>query len=159
MPARLAIAPIRRDNRFMPPRKRASKSSLSTEHKDALATGRRQGHAVRRYLVALEQNKPRRGRQVSTESLKQRLDAVEARIADADPLQKVHLIQERRNLETRLAGQGADTEDDLPALEEGFILVAAEYGERKGIDYATWREVGVSAEVLQKAGIHWSRRG
>lgn len=143
----------------MAPRKRAAKSSLSSEHKDALATGRRQGHAVRRYLVALEQNKPRRGRQVSSASLKKRLDEVQARIDDADALQRVHLIQERRNLEQRLTNQGASTGDDLPALEKAFIEVAAEYGERKGIDYATWREVGVSAEVLQKAGIHWSRRG
>jgi hypothetical protein len=143
----------------MPPRKRAAKSALTTEHKDALAAGRRQGHVVRRYLVALEQNKPRRGRQVSVESLRQRLDDVEARIGDADALQRVHLIQERRNLEQRLAASGAESEDDMPTLEAAFIDVAAEYGERKGIDYATWREAGVPAEVLAQAGIHWNRRG
>lgn len=143
----------------MPPRKRTAKSALSSEHKDALAAGRRQGHAVRRYLVALEQNKPRRGRQVSKESLQDRLDQVEARIAEADALQRVHLIQERRNLERRLSNSADDTADDLATLEEAFVEVAAEYGERKGIDYATWREAGVPAEVLQRAGIHWSRRG
>ncbi|MHB8434890.1 MAG: hypothetical protein ACYDC0_03295 [Acidimicrobiales bacterium] len=143
----------------MPPRKRTAKSALSSEHKDALAAGRRQGHAVRRYLVALEQNKPRRGRQVSAETLQERLEEVEARIADADPLQRVHLIQERRNLEQRLSNRSDELEDDLPTLEEAFVEVAAEYGERKGIDYATWREAGVSADVLQRAGIHWSRRG
>ncbi len=143
----------------MPPRKRTTKSSLSSEHKDALAAGRRQGHAVRRYLVALEQNKPRRGRQVTAESLNERLAEVEARIADADPLQRVHLIQERRNLERRLQNRTEEPGDDLPTLEAAFIEVAAEYGERKGVDYATWREAGVPAEVLQKAGIHWSRRG
>jgi hypothetical protein len=143
----------------MPPRKRATKSALSSEHKDALAAGRRQGYAVRRYLVALEQNKPRRGRQVSVDSLRQRLDDVEAKIADADALQRVHLIQERRDLERRIASRSTETGDDLQSLEEAFIEVAAEYGERKGIDYATWREAGVPADVLQKAGIHWSRRG
>ncbi|MHB1986515.1 MAG: hypothetical protein ACYCSF_00790 [Acidimicrobiales bacterium] len=143
----------------MPPRKRTAKSALSSEHKDALAAGRRQGHAVRRYLIALEQNRPRRGRQVSVEALQERLEEVEARIANADPLQRVHLIQERRNLERRLANRGEEVEDDLPTLEEAFIEVAAEYGERKGVDYATWREAGVSAEVLQRAGVHWSRRG
>ncbi|MGH9299680.1 MAG: hypothetical protein ACRDZT_07160 [Acidimicrobiales bacterium] len=143
----------------MPPRKRAAKSALTTEHKDALATGRRQGHAVRRYLIALQQNKPRRGRQVSLESLQERLDSLRDRINEADALQRVHLIQERRNIEQRLANRGDDGEDDLPTLEAGFIDVAAEYGERKGIDYATWREAGVPAEVLAKAHIHWSRRG
>ena len=146
-------------NVAMPPRKRTAKSALSSEHKDALAAGRRQGHVVRRYLVALEQNKPRRGRQVSAESLQERLEEVETRIADADPLQRVHLIQERRNLERRLSNRSDELEDDLPTLEQHFVEVAAEYGERKGIDYATWREAGVSAEVLQRAGIHWSRRG
>jgi hypothetical protein len=143
----------------MPPRKRAAKSALSSRHKDALAADRRQGHAVRRYLQALEQKRPRRGRQVSADSLRERLDEVEARIASADPLQRVHLIQERRNLERRLATRADDTFDDLPDLEDAFVEVAAEYGERKGIDYATWREAGVPAEVLQRAGIHWSRRG
>lgn len=143
----------------MPPRKRTAKSALTSAHKDALAAGRRQGHAVRRYLVALEQNKPRRGRQVSIESLEQRLADVETKIANADPLQRVHLIQERRDLERRLANRSAETDEDLPSLEEAFVEVAAEYGERKGIDYATWREAGVPADVLQRAGIHWSRRG
>lgn len=143
----------------MPPRKRTGKSALSSSHKDALAAGRRQGHAVRRYLIALERNRPRRGRQVTAESLRERLDEVEARIAEADALQRVHLIQERRNLEQRLKARTDDTDDDMPALEEAFVEVAAEYGDRKGIDYATWREAGVPAEVLQRAGIHWSRRG
>lgn len=143
----------------MPPRKGNAKSALSTEHKDALAAGRRQGHAVRRYLVALERNKPRRGRQVSNETLKERLADVETKIAESDPLQRVHLIQERRNLERRLSSAVEEPEDDIESLEEAFVEVAAEYGSRKGIDYSTWREVGVPAEVLQRAGIHWSRRG
>jgi uncharacterized protein YciI len=143
----------------MPPRKKTATSALSAEHKDALAAGRRQGHAVRRYLVALERNKPRRGRQVSTEALKERLAEVEAKIAEADPLQRVHLIQERRNLERRLSSSAEEPEDDMEALESAFVEVAAEYGVRKGIDYATWREAGVPAEVLHRAGIHWSRRG
>ena len=142
----------------MPPRKRQARSGLSSEHKDALAAGRRQGNAVRRYLVALETNRPRRGRQVSTETLQKRLQDVEKKIMSADALQKVHLIQQRRDLELRLSAAGEQAADDLPALEAAFVDVAAEYGKRKGIDYATWREAGVPADVLQRAGIHWSRR-
>ncbi len=96
---------------------------------------------------------------MSAESLEDRLAQVAERVSEADPLQRVHLIQERRNLELRLANRGTESEDDLPALEKEFVAVAAEYGERKGIDYATWREAGVPADVLQRAGIHWSRRG
>jgi hypothetical protein len=145
----------------MPPRKRQTtkkKTALTDEHKDALAAGRRQGNVVRRYLEALEQNKPRRGRQVSRESLQVRHDEIETKLASANPLQRAHLIQERYNLEKRLEAGDDGTEVDLEELEEGFIEVAAEYSERKGLEYKTWREVGVSAEVLQKAGIHWSRR-
>ncbi|HKH87699.1 MAG TPA: hypothetical protein VKA05_02705 [Acidimicrobiales bacterium] len=144
----------------MPPRKRQTKTktTLSTEHKDALAEGRRQGNAVRRYLVALQDNKPRRGRQVSSESLVQRRSEIDSKMASADPLQRAHLIQQRRNLERRLATVDDTEEVDMESLEEAFVVVAAEYGERKGIEYKTWREVGVPADVLARAGIHWSRR-
>ncbi|MGH9292167.1 MAG: hypothetical protein ACRDZ6_05240 [Acidimicrobiales bacterium] len=96
---------------------------------------------------------------MSGETLQKRLAEVESRIAAADALQRVHLVQERRNIEQRLARSSRKGGDDMKALEAGFIEVAAEYGRRKGIGYATWREIGVSADVLQKAGIHWSRRG
>ena len=42
---------------------------------------------------------------------------------------------------------------DMNELEQGFLRAAREYGERKGITYAAWREAGVSADVLRKAGI------
>ena len=35
---------------------------MSAQHKEALAVGRDEGRAVRRYLEALEAHKPRRGR-------------------------------------------------------------------------------------------------
>lgn len=43
--------------------------------------------------------------------------------------------------------------DALEAVEQGFITHAASYGQRKGIRYATWREAGVPAELLARAGI------
>jgi len=45
---------------------------------------------------------------------------------------------------------------DLSALEDDFVQAAREYGERKGISYAAWREAGVDAAVLKRAGV---RRG
>jgi hypothetical protein len=42
---------------------------MSDEHKAALAEGRNQGRAVRRYLEALDAHKPRRGRKRTTESM------------------------------------------------------------------------------------------
>jgi hypothetical protein len=128
------------------------RTTMTTEHKAALATGRAQGLAVRRYLEALERNRPRRGRRPSTESLTRQLEDIENRLHEADPLKRLHLIQTRKSIEARLAG--GEHAEDISALEDEFVRSALEYGERKGIDYATWREAGVSADVLRRAGIH-----
>jgi hypothetical protein len=124
---------------------------MSDEHKAALAEGREQGRAVRRYLEALDANKPRRGRKRSPESVKKRLATIESEIDTADPLRRVHLVQERSDLQATL--DATEPKVDLDALEKGFVQAAAQYSERKGITYSTWREVGVPAGVLSRAGI------
>lgn len=132
-----------------PARKR---STMTSEHKEALAAGRASGLAVRRYLEALEENKPRRGRRPSTDSIKRKLADIETQLSTADPLQRLHLLQERKDLQSRLTSS-AGTDVDLKGLEAEFVKVATDYGHRKGINYATWREAGVPAEVLRRAGI------
>jgi hypothetical protein len=124
---------------------------MSKEHKAALAEGRDQGRAVRRYLEALEAHKPRRGRKRSPESLKRRLDEVETEIATADPLKRLHLVQERLDLQNAL--EASESKVDLDQLEKDFVSSAAPYSERKGISYSAWRELGVPAQVLDRAGI------
>jgi hypothetical protein len=137
----------------MPPKKR-TKSGMTAEHKEALALGREQGRAVRRYLEALEAHKPKRGRKRTPDSIQRRLTDIEARLASADPLSRLQLVQERMNLQNELASKSATV--DLSALEKAFVKAAQEYGRRKGISYAAWREGGVDAAVLRQAGI---RRG
>lgn len=129
---------------------------MSDEHKAALARGREEGRAVRRYLDALEQQKPKRGRRRTQESIQRRLAAIEERLADADSLTRLHLIQEQADLEAELRDSGPV--DDLSALERAFIKVARSYSERKGISYAAWRASGVSPQVLEKAGVSRSAR-
>jgi hypothetical protein len=124
---------------------------MSDEHKTALARGRDQGRAVRRYLEALEANKPRRGRRRSAEWMRQRLDAIETELTQAEPIRRLHLIQER--MELRAARDASETGTDLADLEANFVAVAASYGERKGITYTAWRELGVPAAALTQAGI------
>jgi hypothetical protein len=124
---------------------------MSKEHKAALAEGRDQGRAVRRYLEALEANKPKRGRKRSPDSMKKRLAAVEDEIAAADPLKRLHLVQERLDLQAAL--EASESTVDIAALEKEFISAAATYSERKGISYSAWRELGVPSNVLDKAGI------
>jgi hypothetical protein len=124
---------------------------MSNEHKAALAEGRDQGRAVRRYLEALEANKPRRGRKRSPESMKKRLAAVEGEIASADPLKRLHLVQERLDLQAAI--ETSESNVDLAQLEKEFVKAAAPYSERKNISYSAWRELGVPTDVLDKAGI------
>ncbi|HEX5366351.1 MAG TPA: hypothetical protein VFW63_06795 [Acidimicrobiales bacterium] len=124
---------------------------MSDQHKAALAQGRDQGRAVRRYLEALEANKPRRGRRRSPESVRKRLAAVESELATADPLRRVHLVQERSDLQAAL--ESSEPSFDLEALERDFVASVAPYSARKGISYATWREVGVPATVLERGGM------
>ena len=124
---------------------------MSDEHKAALAEGRAQGRAVRAYLEALEANKPRRGRKRTPESMKARVETIDTTIDDADPISRLHMVQERIDLLAAI--DAAEATVDLTALEDGFAAAAAPYGERKGISYAAWREVGVPTAVLKRAGI------
>lgn len=125
--------------------------AMSPEHKEALAQGRNQSRAVKAYLAALKSNKPKRGRKRTAESINNRLEKIAADLASADALQEVLLLQEQADLERELASM--DSGVDLSALEAEFIKVAQKYAAAKGIDYATWRKVGVSADTLSKAGI------
>ena len=111
---------------------------MSDSHKAALAEGREQGRAVRRYLEALEAHKPRRGRKRTPESMEKRLAAIEERLSQADPLTRLQLVQERM---------------DLQGLEDEFVKAAPDYSRRKGITYAAWREAGIDPAVLRRAGI------
>jgi hypothetical protein len=131
------------------------KTPMSADHKAALAKGREEGRIVRRYLEALESSKPRRGRKRTPESIRKRLSTIESSLPTADPLAKLHMVEEKQRLEAELSHTG-DTVD-LAALEKSFVKVARVYGERKGISYAAWRTVGVSPNVLQQARIPRTR--
>jgi hypothetical protein len=135
----------------MAPRAKKTKSTMTDAHKHALAIGREQGRAVRRYLEALDAHRPKRGRKRTPDSIKRRLEDIENRLEGADPLTRLQLVQERMNLEAELASKSEAV--DIAALEEDFVAAAAEYSDRKGITYAAWREAGVDAAVLRRAGV------
>lgn len=116
-----------------------------------MAEGRRQSRVVSRYLEALEAHKPKRGRRRTKESITAKLSSIESQIPDASPIKRLELVQERIDLEKALAN--IDDEFDITELEQGFVAVAAEYGQSKGISYSAWREIGVAPAVLQRAGI------
>ena len=131
---------------------RTKKAPMSESHKEALAEGRNHARLVGRYLEALEANKPKRGRKRTADSVKKRLNGVTEELKDAAGLNRLNLLQERRDLEVELATMQAGT-PDLSGLEKDFVRVAKEYSAKKKISYGAWREFGVPPETLKKAGI------
>lgn len=130
---------------------KSASRTMSDQHKAALAEGRAEGRAVKAYLEAIEQNRPRRGRKRTQDSVKKRLAAIDAQLDDASALARLQLVQERMDLQQELATM--DQKVDLTRLEGEFVKTAKKYSERKGISYAAWRELGVSADILKKAGV------
>ena len=124
---------------------------MSDEHKAALAQGRAESRAVRDYLDALRANKPRRGRKRTPESIKKRIATIDDQIKSSDPLNELLLTQERRDLASELETMSRSV--DLASVEAAFVEVAASYSTRQGISYTSWREVGVPAATLKRAGI------
>ena len=63
-----------------------------------------------------------------------------------------------RDFQSRIAAlDAAGTANDFKGLEAAFVKVAKRFGENRGIGYAAWREAGVPAPVLKKAGIARTR--
>jgi uncharacterized protein YicC (UPF0701 family) len=124
---------------------------MTNDHKAALAQGRAEGRVVREYLDALRANKPKRGRKRTPDSISKRLAAIEEELAEADALSELKLVQERRDLTAELAAMGQNV--DVADVEEAFVKVAGSYSKRQGISYSSWRDVGVPASVLRRAGI------
>ncbi|MCX6513020.1 MAG: hypothetical protein NT160_08220 [Actinobacteria bacterium] len=136
--------------------RKSTKGAMSKTHKDALAQGRREGHVVRRYLEALAEHKPKRGRRRTTDSIGKRLKVIALELETADPLTQLHLLQERKDLEHERGTM--DRRNEIPELEKDFVKVAKGYGDRRGIEYSTWRAMGIEASVLKAAGIARTRR-
>ncbi len=124
---------------------------MTDDHKAALAEGRAQGRAVRAYLEALETHRPKRGRKRTPETMRARIAAIDSSLAEADPMARLQMVQERMDLNQSI--EAAETKVDLTAYEDAFVSAARAYGERKGISYAAWREVGVPAAMLTRAGV------
>ncbi len=126
-------------------------SPMTAEHKKALAVGRAEGRAVREYLEALEANRPRRGRKRTADTVKRQLATTKKELGSASGVDRLQLVQRRLDLTAEL--DRMTNRLDVPALEREFVKVATSFGDRKGISYSAWREVGVAPEVLRRAGV------
>ena len=81
--------------------------------------------------------------------------AVKAKSATG--VDKVLAAQEVRDLETRIATMDSATGGDIKGLESAFVKIAKRFGENRGIGYGAWRDAGVPAVVLKKAGVARTR--
>lgn len=129
--------------------------AMSKQHKEALAQGRLEARSIKAYLNALDTRRP--GRPVTRDSLEQRLARVNSKLeSEADSLRRLDLMQSKADIEQALSS--AEKGSNLEELTKGFVAHAKSYSQRKGISYSTWRQFGVPADVLRKAGIPETRR-
>ncbi len=129
---------------------------MSDEHKAALARGRAEARAIKAYLAVATMPK-KRGRPVTRSSLEEKIVSLDEKVGtENDPLARVELIQAR--IDTQRALDDLGSAGDLEALEPGFVEHAASYSDRKGITWTAWREAGVPAATLRRAGIKQTRQ-
>lgn len=128
--------------------------TLSNSQKAAMAEGRREARIVDSYLNSLERKQVQRGRRSASE-IEAELDQIAKDLESATAIERLGLLQAREDLQ-REALEVAPEDDS--ELEAQFIAIARTYGDRKGISYSTWREIGVPKEVLQAADVPRTRR-
>ena len=124
---------------------------MDEEHKAKLAQGRNDARAVRAYLEFLEDNRPKRGRRRTEESIKKRLSIIEAELDSASPLARLNMYQEQMDLSAELEAM-AETVDGTE-LRAAFVGAARRYSDSKGIGKAAFKQMGVDAATLREAGI------
>ena len=138
-------------------KKGGSARTLSASHKNALAHGRTMAATVDRYLAAVNTPK-RRGRKVPRATVHKRLVDAQATLKTATGVEKLLAAQAVRDLRTTLAHLDASSGAYLHRLEADFIKIAKTFGENRGIGYGAWRDAGVPAVVLKRAGVARTRR-
>jgi hypothetical protein len=84
--------------RFTATKRTRRATPMSDAHKAALAKGREEGLAVRRYLEGLEAAKPKRGRKRTSDSITKRLATIEAEIPYVSALEHLHLLQSQQDI-------------------------------------------------------------
>ena len=138
------------------PAQKPAKRTLSASHKQALTEGRTMSATVDRYLAAV--NTPgRRGRKVPKAALVQRLATAQDQLQTGAGIARVVAAQEVRNLQARIAAVDSSAGADLQSLEAAFVKIAKQFGEQRGISYGAWRDAGVPADALKRAGIARTR--
>ncbi len=131
--------------------KKPAKRQMTDEHKAKLAQGRLEYRVVSRYLEAVAAGKGKRGRKRTPESISMLIARIDQKLEAATPIQQLELVQRRMDLVAERDRLSARV--DLEKLETDFVKVAKAYAQRNAITYGAFRELGVPAEVLRRAGV------
>lgn len=107
--------------------------------------------AVDAYLRALENTKPRRGRKPDPDALRRKVAVAAADVTETSGLAQLVAMEKRNRLEQQL--EDLEQVTSLVDLEAGFVEAAAIVAEAKGLSRQTFREFGVPADVLDRAGV------
>lgn len=125
------------------------------EQREKMVAGRLEQIAVKAYLDAVEKRLARerkRGRPKSPEKMRARLDEIDGQLpVENDTVKQLLLVQERINIVRDL--EDILNNEEFQELEDRFVKVASSFSDRREIEYAAWREMGVTADVLKRAGI------
>ena len=125
---------------------------MSDEHKAALAEGRSQGRAVRRYLEALEANKPKRGRKRTPESIQKRLDKIATELETADPLKRLQLTQEQIAQTYKFRLEAEEREAERKRIEAiGIKTFYAIVSDALTPALLTWRGIEATVELAHSS--------
>jgi hypothetical protein len=132
--------------------------AMSSNDREKPLQAERMGSAVvDAYLKAIRRPK-RRGRPVSVSELEARRRRALSEAESSEGIARLKNLQTVADLNDRIDAATNGGEPDLEALEDAFVDVAFRYSEKHGIAYSTWREAGVPAAALRRAGIRQTRR-
>lgn len=128
---------------------------LSEETKNKMVEGRKRTRVIDAYLADLQNNRPSVGRPFDPERAQKRLADIEGFLADSSTsgIQRLKMTQEQINLKQRLKRAETVQPSNGTGSEDEFVNVAAFFSEANSISYTAWRQVGVPAAVLKRAGI------
>ncbi len=87
------------------------------------------------------------------DTITRRIHKLDELMVSADPLTRLQLTQERVELHAERLRVANGRQTGLAELEGDFVRSAKAYGERAGVSYAAWRQMGVDADVLERAKI------
>lgn len=112
------------------------------------AVHRAQTATVRNYLARL--NREHDGPTLA--QLRAQLAQVTTAIEKASSLRRLELHPRAAELHSRIKfAESIERRDQ--AAEDAFVAIAADYSERNGITWRSWRAEGVPADVLRRAGV------